>query len=353
LEDRVPKITFDSGELAASERLAAFSLLTQSLYECVPVGDPKAFAAHATGYRVGDYIHSLVTFTPASFRRTERHLQGAGSDFLVLEAQLAGEQRLLMDVGPVLLLPRHVHLRDWACGFESEATAMNLLSLVIPRSQLHSAGALGPDNPVVAWSMESAEGYLLSLLWRTLLDSLERITPAEAERLTHAFVGFVDGLLGRRQAPDTPVTLSAMQHFLFARLRSDIGVADLCRHFGVSRSTVYRAFQPVGGVLQFLNAARLERCRAELRHADPERDHVGEIAASWGYSDSSDFSRRFRTRFGVPPSAVLGVARFVPSPPPPGDSSSTWSSHGWYRDYMAWFNRISGWDPQAGTGDGS
>jgi AraC-like DNA-binding protein len=342
VNDRVPKVSFDVSDLAASERLAAFSLLTQSLYECVPASESKAFDVRATGYHVADQIYSVATYTPASFRRDERHLRSPGSDFLVLEAQLAGEQRLAMEVGPVVLLPQHIHLRDWACGFESEATAMSLLSLVIPRSQLQFAGAMGLTNPVVAWSMESAEGRLLLVLWRELLESLERVTQAEAERLTLAFVGFVDGLLSRRQTRDAPVTLAAMQQFLIARLRGDVGVADLCRHFHVSRSTVYRLFEPVGGVLRFLNAARLERCRVQLRHADPERDLVGEIAASWGYSDASDFSRRFRTHFGVTPSAVLGAARFMHSPEL--DPSSTWSSSGWYQEYMSWFNRTSGWD---------
>jgi AraC-like DNA-binding protein len=339
-------ISFDTDDLVESERASAFALLIQSLYECIPSGDPDEFAVHATGYNVADFVFSVVTFSPASFRRDERHLRGVGSDFLVLEAQLTGEQRLMMDGGPVLLLPQHIHLRDWACGFESDATGMSLLSIVIPRSRLLSASVLGEGNPVVIWSMEAPEGRTLALLWRELLVNFERVTLAEAETLTHAFVGFMDGLLGRQHRKDSPVTLAAMQRYLMVRLRSEVGVADLCRHFHVSRSKVYRLFEPVGGVLQFVNAARLERCRVELRHGDPELTEVGQVAASWGFSDPSSFSRRFRTRFGVAPSAVLGEARSVQSVKrTPTGSSRSRSSTRWYREYMAWFNQASGWEP--------
>ena len=46
---------------------------------------------------------------------------------------------------------------------------------------------------------------------------------------------------------------------------------------------------------------RLERCRSAL--GDPLQAHrmVGEIAFSWGFSDHSHFTRRFRAAFGMTP----------------------------------------------------
>jgi len=137
-----------------------------------------------------------------------------------------------------------------------------------------------------------------------------------------------------------------MRQYLMVRLRKEVGVADLCRDFHVSRSTVYRAFEPTGGVVQFVNAARLERCRIELRYSDPEVTRVGEVAASWGFSDPSSFSRRFRNRFGIPPSEVLGngrVALKTPTTFAADMPSRDWSASDWYREYMAWFNQAAGW----------
>ncbi len=345
---RVPRIRFDTQRFPPAERQKALSLLTQSLYESWANGDSAELAVHATGYRVSDLVFSVVTFSPMRFVRDERHLRGADSDFFVLEMQLSGEQTLQMDGGYRRLLPRHVHLRDWSCGFEAEATAMSLQSIMIPRRRLQFGSALDPGNPVISWSMDAPEGRMLSLLWRELQAALEQISLVQAEGLAQAFLGFLDGLLGRQSTQDAPVTFGAMQQYLTVRLRSEVGVADLCRHFHVSRSTVYRAFEPVGGVVRFLNDARLERCRIELCYSDPDRTRVGKVAAAWGYPDPSAFSRRFRSRFGMPPSAVLGsgrVALKAPAPFAAGAPSRDWSASDWYREYMTWFNQAAGWGP--------
>jgi AraC-like DNA-binding protein len=99
-----------------------------------------------------------------------------------------------------------------------------------------------------------------------------------------------------------------MQQFLMTRLRGGVGVEALCRHFHVSRSTVYRLFEPLGGVRQFINGSRLERYYGALCEADPRHVKVADVAVSWGFPEASTSSRRFRSRFGVSPSEVLGTA---------------------------------------------
>ncbi len=54
-------------------------------------------------------------------------------------------------------------------------------------------------------------------------------------------------------------------------------------------------------VERYILHRRLERCRSTL--ADPLQAHrmIGEIAFSWGFSDHSHFTRRFREAFGMTP----------------------------------------------------
>ena len=54
-------------------------------------------------------------------------------------------------------------------------------------------------------------------------------------------------------------------------------------------------------VERYILHRRLERCRRALE--DPLQMHrmIGEIAYSWGFSDHSHFTRRFRTAFGMTP----------------------------------------------------
>jgi AraC-like DNA-binding protein len=193
--------------------------------------------------------------------------------------------------------------------------------------------------PVLSWSMADPDGRLLSMLWQELIAELGQVTLPQARTLCDAFLGFLDALLGFGPAERSPASLGAMQQFLMTRLQGDIGVEALCRHFHVSRSKVYRLFEPLGGVRQFINGARLERCYGELRGADPRRAKIADIASSWGFAEASSFSRRFRNRFGVTPSEVLGTALDQTE-----DAAVRADSAGarLNRDYTSWLQQASG-----------
>ena len=305
--DQVPSAHFDSDEYPPAEGLAAWRRMTASLYQTWPRGEPERFRAGADGFQVGELVFNQAQFTPARFLHGPELLVGEGKDFLSLQMQLAGEERLIMDHGHVRLLTGHIYLRDWAYAFDSEASAMRLHAIMIPRHRLRAGASMQAHTPVLSWSTSEPDGRMLAMLWQQLLAELAQVSLARARGLCDAFLAFLDALLGYGPTEPIPASLGAMQQFLMTRLQGDVGVEALCRHFHVSRSTVYRLFEPVGGVRQFINGARLERCYGELRAADPRRVKVADIAAAWGFTDASAFSRRFRSRFGVAPSEVLGT----------------------------------------------
>jgi hypothetical protein len=147
----VPTAQFDYRNFAPEERLPAWRHMTASLYETWAVGDPEAFQAEAFGRQVGDLVFNEVKFSPARFWRTPDHASGKGRDFLSLHAQLTGEERLLMDHGVVRLLPGHIYVRDWSCAFDSNASAMHLHTIVIPRHRLAASATMSRRSPVVGW----------------------------------------------------------------------------------------------------------------------------------------------------------------------------------------------------------
>jgi AraC-like DNA-binding protein len=177
------------------------------------------------------------------------------------------------------------------------------------------------------------------MLWQELLAELGQVALPQALSLCDAFLGFVDALLGFGPNETSPATLGAMQQFLMTRLQGDVGVEAVCRHFRVSRSTVYRLFEPLGGVRQFINGARLERCYGQLRGADPRCVKIADIASSWGFDDASSFSRRFRSRFGVAPSEVFGTALDQTEDVA---AQADWTGARLNRDYTNWLRQASG-----------
>ena len=82
---------------------------------------------------------------------------------------------------------------------------------------------------------------------------------------------------------------------------NDIGVVDLARYAGVSRSQLYRAFMASFGLSphDYLQKYRINEACSLLRRRDFT---VAEVAGSVGFSDPLYFSRIFKKLKGLSPS---------------------------------------------------
>lgn len=80
----------------------------------------------------------------------------------------------------------------------------------------------------------------------------------------------------------------------------DLSPESICKTLRLSRSTLYIACEPLGGVAAFIQRRRLERAYAAL--TDP-RDgrRISEIAYQHGFVSKAHFSRAFRRVFGCSP----------------------------------------------------
>ncbi len=87
----------------------------------------------------------------------------------------------------------------------------------------------------------------------------------------------------------------------------ELGMAQLCRTFAMSRRTVYRMFAGDGGVARYLTERRLARAFGELSTASPSRGLISAVAERYGFVDQNHFSRLFRKKFQIAPSDAIGV----------------------------------------------
>lgn len=74
----------------------------------------------------------------------------------------------------------------------------------------------------------------------------------------------------------------------------------LCRELGVSRSNLYRIFEPVGGVSSYIRRERLRKTRNMLANSSDGRS-ISTIAEQWGFIDPYTYSRMFKKEFGLSP----------------------------------------------------
>lgn len=88
----------------------------------------------------------------------------------------------------------------------------------------------------------------------------------------------------------------------------DLSAATVAAGIGVSRSVLYRLFEPAGGVTRFVQQRRVAQLRRSLSRPDEHRT-VDELATASGFTSPSHAGRLFRDAFGVPPGEYRRGAR--------------------------------------------
>ena len=118
-----------------------------------------------------------------------------------------------------------------------------------------------------------------------------------------------------------------IRHHIDQTLRSPaLGVETLATTFGLSRASLYRLFEPVGGVASYIRKSRLNRAYQDIVAAEYSNRRIGPIAYRLGFKNLSAFNRLFKETYGVSPKearerAIHGFAGAPPSAEP-GEATS-------------------------------
>ena len=75
----------------------------------------------------------------------------------------------------------------------------------------------------------------------------------------------------------------------------------IMHHFRVSRSHLYRAFEPDGGVAKVIRDKRLDNAYRMLIKQRGQPVSLKDIAYRYGFHDSVQFTKAFKVRFGLSP----------------------------------------------------
>lgn len=80
----------------------------------------------------------------------------------------------------------------------------------------------------------------------------------------------------------------------------DLSLDTIARDLNASKRSLHRAVSELdGSIHNLIWHARLERCHEDLRDPAKSQQSIANIAQSWGFKNSTHFSRAFRTRFGM------------------------------------------------------
>ena len=147
----------------------------------------------------------------------------------------------------------------------------------------------------------------------TLASALGNLTPDSLGSLgvSHAVIAEqIAVLLALAVAPSGP-SMTTHRRSLLRRVSDtlrerchdpELDPAAVANTLGLSRRYIHRLFASAGTTFtQELYTVRLDRAQRLLADKRFSDINIAEIAWSCGFSEPSHFTRRFRDRFGVPP----------------------------------------------------
>jgi len=318
------------------------------LFDAFPTESDGQLQGSALVRPIGGLTVASVSFNHQRHVRDSMTIATSTLDNYLLHFIVAGRCRAECDGISFVAGPGDICLFDLARPYTSRAQAGERISLAIPRQRIDRAAGgqrihglhLRSDDP------------LAHMLGQMLQNMQHRAGDIGADDMAAetAIVDFIAAIVADRARRLLPVESGQernlrlhMMNFIDAHLGSpELGPAMLMRQFQISRAHLYRVFAAEGGVATVIRDRRLDIAYRRLAARSPYPPSITEVAYEMGFASSGQFSRAFRTRFGVTPRAIRFVERA--GDPADGDNvGGTLLQRHFARQAKCWAARCAVW----------
>ncbi|MEQ1955035.1 helix-turn-helix domain-containing protein [Mesorhizobium yinganensis] len=303
VDDRlICAVDVNTGQFPASEQFEVFRDAHLNVVEVDLVRSRDgSFPARQMAWDLGRLIFTSTELPGAGYAHRRRHLRRGALDHWYVSVPLRGSRRLARE-----LKPATPSIHCLARPFEAVTDDDAFLTLFMPHDLLSSLPGL---EEMVDMRVDGGCGSLMANYLLLLQRSLPELTLAEASHVFEATHHLVAACLtpsrdrfAEAQRPIDTVLLDQVRKTIALRLADrSLTPEMLCSELGLSRSRLYRLFEPLGGVSTYIRHQRLRRTRDALADSSDRRS-ISRIAEEWGFMDPSAYSRTFRHEFGISPS---------------------------------------------------
>jgi len=303
----VPFLSFESADVPPGEGRARWAALVGAYDVTLPHDQAETdFVVSSASWLLGDILVTRGRLTPVELSRSTERIVADGRDTftfgLVTRGRLTGD----FDGRSCELQPGQVCVIDFARPWRASSSAAEFILLAIPRAALATLGA--PVHDLHGRVLDGATARILAehfiALTRHLPEASEADVPVIQRSTLRMIAESLDTLapedLADPSAPQDRVADRVRRHVEDGLGSADLAPAAICKALGISRPTLYRAFQPSGGVVRYVQRRRLEAVHVLL--SDPaETRGLADLAQDFGFSSHAHFSTAFRRRFGYTP----------------------------------------------------
>jgi AraC-like DNA-binding protein len=318
----IPAFKFDTRGVPIEHQYESWRKSFSSMLEFGERRDRSGgFEGKQTIWDLGSLAFSRISTSALEFASVPGHTRREALDHWTLTLPLDGTistvGRARSFQGGAGIVQVH-SLGRW---FEGNVTDSEMLMLFVPRDfDTEVAHVLSAAE---FSTIDTAMGRLLSDFLIGLAKRLPAVEPANLPELVGATRAMIracvlpsPGTIEEAHGPIARVLLEKARRIVQSKLFDASFNADaLRRDLAISRTGLYRMFEPFGGVIHYVQRQRLLDAHAALANPNDKR-RISEIAAQCFFSDGAEFGRAFKREFGYTPSEVrTGRRNGVPSRP--------------------------------------
>jgi AraC-like DNA-binding protein len=308
----LPSFSFD-GSTASSTEEAFWSWrsITSPLFD-VALPDLRAldtFKVEVDSYHLGPLVLGSVTANAQQFRRSPLTIARSGVDHYLVQLYSQGGYAGEVEGRPIQVRPGDVSILDLSQTLQTQADNFHNLNFIVPRAVLepllkHPDGLHG-----IVLSGRTGLGHVLATYMQTIHKAAVSLSAEDGAAISEATASLIAGCFG--PSADTQETATAakrgallltIKRYIEANLADpSLTVDRITREFHVSRATLVRMFEPLGGLSGYIRERRMFRCFAEITSPSHAHRSISDIAYSWGFGNEAAFSRAFRRIFAMSP----------------------------------------------------
>jgi len=213
------------------------------------------------------------------------------------------------------LRPGDIQIVDLAQPHESKAANSASIAITVSRDLITEMISPRIDLHGIVLRGDRGAGALLADYMKSLFHRLGELdanqAPFAARATAHMIAACATATVSSVQdrSPTNALVVDRLKRYIEENLAShDLSPRSLSERFRISRTQLYRIFEPLGGVAGYIQTRRLDRAFGLLRNPFSRNRPVSDIAYSAGFSNLAHFATAFRRAFGLSPSELRAVS---------------------------------------------
>jgi AraC-like DNA-binding protein len=309
----IPSFGFQGSDMPSTENYTAWREAVATLFDVDLQGrsDLGPFVADLQTYAMGSVLFGLARASAQRFTRSTETIARSGVDHIIVQLYMNGGYTGMAGEHPIAVAAGDICVLDFAETVETLATDFEALTIVIPRIMIEQRLTHGSLHGLVL-KASSPLTKVLAQHFITLFQYAPSMTFDECEAVIDGTIALILACLrGELEARDmqessaSTISLSTIRRYINEHLADPtLSAEEIARHFALSRASLYRLFEPMGGIADYIRRKRMHRAFFDVISPRLADKRISEIARRWQFTSESSFARAFKATYGISPSAA-------------------------------------------------